>query len=93
MSAKRLMIEMALALVLATFAMSLDDVHATDSQNANDGKENCEQRLPALAERSAQSDNRSLESRATSDESLTCLSAGGPAKANNKNNDWLRLLP
>ena len=84
---------MAVALLLATFAMSLDDVHATASQNPNGDQAACQQRLPALAETTEQSDNPAPEGRSIGDGSLSCLSAGGPAKAIKKNNDWLKLLP
>jgi len=93
MSPKQLMIEMALALILATFAMSLDDVHATASEDAKGGQATCLQRLPALSEVTEKPDNRSLEDHSISDESQTCLSARDPAKANGKANDWLSLLP
>jgi hypothetical protein len=93
MSAKRLIIEMALALLLATFAMSLDDVHATAYQNLSNDQATCEQRLLALAEANAQTDNGPIEGRSISDESLSCGSTGGPVKAKNKKNDWLKLLP
>ena len=93
MSAKQLMIEMVVALLLATFAMSLDDVHANASQDANRGKSTCQQRLPALAGSTERLDNLSPEGRSISDESQACASTDDPAKPNSKDNDWLRLLP
>ena len=93
MSAKRLMIEMVLALLLATFAVSLDEVHATASQDLGNDNTSCEQRLPALAGLTEQSDNIPIEGRSIVDESAGCASTVDPVKAKNKKNDWLKLLP
>ena len=78
MSAKRLMVEMVLALMLAIFAMSLDDVHANASTEFDGAT--CLQ-LPALAGQTGQADNHAHGGHSSSDES-SCSSASDPAKAN-----------
>lgn len=93
MSAKRLMLEMAVALLLATFAMSLDDVHATASQYSSADYTACQEGLPALAGIATPADNDLLAARSISDESLGCAAKADPVKVNTKKNDWLKLLP
>ena len=79
MSAKQLMLEMVLALLLAIFAMSLDDVHATSSRDFDAVNATCLQ-LPALSGQTGQADNDARGGHTSSDES-SCSSASGPAKA------------
>ena len=93
MTANRLIIEMALALLLATFAMSLDYVHATASQHPGAANTACQEGLPALAGIAAPTDNGLIAGRSISDESLGCAATADPVKVNNKKNDWLKLLP
>ena len=85
---------MALALLLVTFAMSLDDVHATASQHSRAADNPaCQEGLPALAGIAAQTDNDLSAGRSISDESLGCTSTADPMKTKSKKNDWLKLLP
>lgn len=80
MTAKQLMLEMVLALLLAIFAMSLDDVHATNNRDVYGMQATCLQRLPALAEMTEQPDNSALGGLSFSDESPNCLSAADLAE-------------
>jgi hypothetical protein len=93
MSARQLMIEMAVALLLATFAMSLDDVHATHNEQLGTAPMTCEQRLPALDESDTQTENGVSKGSSISDETANCLSAGKAGNNKKQNSNWLRLLP